>query len=116
MQQSFVSTQTSRYIADVIDERMKSLGVKPMEIERKTSGDVHYHTVRRIRKGAAGIALRYYERVLEALNLRLMIVPVVHRDVIDYDAAFKQYIEETKTLKLQTHADISVITDNGSRE
>ena len=54
-----------------------------MKLERMLDGKVNMYVVRRIRKGSSGCLLRSYEQVLDALNLRLCVVPKHHPDIID---------------------------------
>lgn len=116
MKSELITTPTSRYIAEAINERMNKLGCKPADLERLLDGKCHYHTARRIRQGSSGIALRHYEDVLDALGLRIMIVPKTHKDVIDLDNVVRQYLRETKTLKIETRENIHFAADNGCGE
>lgn len=110
-QQEVIVTPASKYIADVIEGEMGKLGFKVSDLIKRTKDDVNYQTIRRIRKGSSGVILRNYEAVLKALNLRIMVVPVTHRDVIDFDNVIKQYVNESETLNVKTHEDLYFTSD-----
>lgn len=95
MADKIVITPLSRYLADAIDKQMKTLKITPAKIERMTSNECHYHTVRRIRKGSSGISLRYWEHVLDILGLRLMVLPKAHKDITDSADVYERYIAKT---------------------
>lgn len=97
MADKIVVTPLSRYLADAIDKQMKELNITPAKIEKMTSNDCHYHTVRRIRKGSSGISLRYWENVMDTLGLRIMVLPKTHKDVTDCEDVYNQYIVKNTT-------------------
>lgn len=78
-----IITPTSQRIADAIREEMKSQDIRPTQLERLLEGKVNEFTVRRIRQGASGATLRSYEQTLDALGLRLAVVPKTHEDIIE---------------------------------
>ena len=83
MPETLIVTPTSQAIANEIARQMKEQHIGAMKLERMLDGKVNMYAVRRIRKGSSGCLLRSYEQVLDALNLRLCVVPNHHPDIID---------------------------------
>lgn len=78
-----IITPASQTIASEIAKQMRDQHIGAMKLERMLDGKVNMYAVRRIRKGSSGCLLRSYEQVLDALNLRLCVVPKHHPDIID---------------------------------
>ena len=83
MSEPLIVTPTSQAIANEIARQMREQHIGAMKLERMLDGKVNMYTVRRIRKGSSGCLLRSYEQVLDALGLKLCIVPKHHPDIID---------------------------------
>lgn len=82
MAQEYITTPLSEAIAIEIKKRMQDQHIRPSDLERMLEGKVNLYVIRRIRKGSSGCLLRSYEQVLDALGLRLCIVPQKHPDII----------------------------------
>lgn len=83
MAESLIVTPTSQAIANEIARQMREQRIGAMKLERMLDGKVNMYAVRRIRKGSSGCLLRSYEQVLDALNLKLCVIPKSHPDIID---------------------------------
>ena len=83
MAESLIVTPLSQSIANEIARQMREQRIGAMKLERMLDGKVNMYAVRRIRKGSSGCLLRSYEQVLDALGLKLCIVPKHHPDIID---------------------------------
>ena len=83
MAEPLIVTPLSQSIANEIARQMKEQHIGAMKLERMLDGKVNMYAVRRIRKGSSGCLLRSYEQALDALNLRLCVVPKHHPDIID---------------------------------
>lgn len=83
MSEQLIVTPLSQSIANEIARQMREQHIGAMKLERMLDGKVNMYAVRRIRKGSSGCLLRSYEQVLDALGLKLCIVPKHHPDIID---------------------------------
>ena len=83
MAEPLIVTPLSQSIANEIARQMREQHIGAMKLERMLDGKVNMYTVRRIRKWSSGCILRSYEQVLDALGLKLCIVPKHHPDIID---------------------------------
>lgn len=83
MAESLIVTPLSQSIANEIARQMREQRIGAMKLERMLDGKVNMYAVRRIRKGSSGCLLRSYEQVLDALGLKLCIIPKHHPDIID---------------------------------
>lgn len=83
MAEDLIVTELSKLIADEIKTQMRINGITPTKLERMLEDKCNKYTIRRIRKGSSGCILRSYEQVLDALGMRIGIVPKSHEDVID---------------------------------
>lgn len=83
MSEQLIVTPASQAIANEIARQMREQHIGAMKLERMLDGKVNMYAVRRIRKGSSGCLLRSYEQVLDALGLKLCIVPKHHPDIID---------------------------------
>lgn len=83
MSEQLIVTPLSQSIANEIARQMREQRIGAMKLERMLDGKVNMYAVRRIRKGSSGCLLRSYEQVLDALNLRMCVVPKHHPDIID---------------------------------
>lgn len=82
MPYQLIKTELSQRIADAIAQQMEYKHIGAMQLEYMLHGKVNEYAVRRIRQGHSGCNLRTYEELLDALDLRLAVVPKDHPDII----------------------------------